>query len=349
MSNERRILKEYVKSVLLEDEGYGAAYGDYSDSPYGMGMYSGGPSLYKIFVEPFVDVFKTAKATAEDLSARTRAAAKVAFEGIATSLIPGLSSDYKAIFDKERADLQKIKGKYKDVFERTDKALFNEGNDFVLLAFLLDPARFITATALNKAPGVVLSIFEILSGENLKLRSFFDKLKLIKHAPGQSKEPSGGYMGGQGYLEGRIYEDNGKQQDPNAQLKAKLSNPKVLAAVQNSAKAKAMKQDAMALVNQTVNDLLAKVKSVQSARTLDDLAKVAPGFDRSKLAALQKLPANERQAAEQAIVAQVKKAANEFYTKTLQSQIDSAMKAGVPADNPLLQGYKKVMGMIRLS
>lgn len=347
MSDERRILKEYVKSVLLEDEGYGAAYGDYSDSPYGVSW--GGPSLFKIFVEPFVDVFKTTKAAAEDISARTRAAAKVAFEAIATSLIPGLSSDYKAIFEKEHAELEKIKGKYRDVFERTDKALFNEGNDFVLLAFLLDPARFITAVALNKAPSAVLSVFEIFAGESPKLKSFFDKLKILKHAPGQSKEPSGGYMGGHGYVEGRIYEENEQAQDPNAQLKAKLGNPKVLAAIQNSSKAKAMKQDAMTLVNQTVGDLLSKVKAVQAARTLEDLAKAAPGFDRSKLAPLQKLPANERQAAEQAIVAQVKKAANAFYAKTLQSQIDSAMKAGVPADNPLLQGYKKVMGMIRLS
>jgi hypothetical protein len=347
MSDERRILKEYVKSVLQEDEGYGAAYGDYSDSPYGVSW--GGPSLFKIFVEPFVDVFKTTKAAAEDISARTRAAAKVAFEAIATSLIPGLSSDYKAIFEKEHAELEKIKGKYRDVFERTDKALFNEGNDFVLLAFLLDPARFITAVALNKAPSTVLSIFEIFAGESPKLKSFFDKLKILKHVPGQSKEPSGWHMGGHGYLEGRIYEENEPAQDPNAELKSKLGNPKVLAAIQNSSKAKAMKQDAMTLVNQTVNDLLSKVKAVQSARTLEDLAKEAPGFDRSKLAPLQKLPANERQTAEQAIVAQVKKAANAFYVKTLQAQIDSAMKAGVPADNPLLQGYKKVMSMIRSS
>ncbi len=351
MTDERRILKEYVKNVLLEDDGgYGMTAQDISDnSPYGFSW--GGPSLFKIFVEPFVDVFKTGKAAAEDISARSRAAAKVAFEAIATSLIPGLSSDYKAIFDKEHAELAKIRGKYRDVFERTDKALFNEGNDFVLLAFLLDPARFITATALNKAPGAVLSVFEIFAGESLKLKSFFDKLKLLPHAPGQSsdKEPSGGYMGGRGYIESKIYEAGEQPQDPNAALKAKLSNPKVLAAIQNSSKAKAMKQDAMVLVNQTINDLLSKVKAVSSARTLEDLARAAPGFDRSKLASIQKLPANERQVAEQAIVAQVKKAANAFYSKTLQTQIDSAMKAGVPADNPLLQGYKKVMGMIRSS
>jgi hypothetical protein len=67
------------------------------------------------------------------------------------------------------------------------------------------------------------------------------------------------------------------------------------------------------------------------------------------LAPIQKLPANEKQAVEAAIVAQVKKAAQQFYLKTLQQQIDSAMKAGVPSDNQLLQGYKKVMGMIRSS
>lgn len=354
MSDERRILKEYVKNVLREDEGYGAAYGDYSDSPYGVSW--GGPSLYKIFVEPFVDVFKTTKGAVEDISARTRAAAKVAFEAIATSLIPIFSSDYKKIFDKEHEQLLKIKEKYRDVFERTDKALYNEGNDFVLLAFLLDPARYITMTALRNAPQAVLSVFETLAGESEHLTSFFNKLKIITHGPGgRSRETNagvwsskGGHMDGAGYLESKIYEDEQKQ-DPNALLIKKLSDPKVISALQKTTKAQSMKKDAQALVNATVNELMEKVKAVNAARTLDDLARAAPGFDRSKMAALQKLPANEKQAAEQAIVNQVKRAAQQFYIKTLQSQIDSAMKAGVPADNPLLQGYKKVMGMIRSS
>jgi hypothetical protein len=345
MTDERRILKEYVKNVLLEDDGgYGMTAADISDnSPYGISW--GGPSLYKIFVEPFVDVFKTGKAAAEDMSARTRAAAKVAFEAIASSLIPIYSTDYQKIFEKEHQQLAKIKEKYRDVFERTDKALYNEGNDFVLMAFLMDPARYITFTALKSAPQAVLGVLEVLAGENAKLRSFFEKLKLNSHNSPASSGTSMNHMGGQGRLESKLYEE-GEPPDP---LAAKLNNPKVMAALQASPKVQAMKRDAQALVNATVNELLEKVKALNAARTIDDLARSAPGFDRSKLAPIQKLPANEKQAVEAAIVAQVKKAAQQFYLKTLQQQIDSAMKAGVPSDNQLLQGYKKVMGMIRSS
>lgn len=344
MTDERRILKEYVKSVLLEDDGgYGMTAADISDSsPYGISM--GGPSLYKIFVEPFVDVFKTGKAAAEDMSTRSRAAAKVAFEAIASSLIPIYSTDYQKIFEKEHQQLAKIKEKYRDVFERTDKALFNEGNDFVVMAFLMDPARYITFTALKSAPQAVLGVLEVLAGENAKLRRFFDKLKLNSHNSSPARGSSN-HMGGQGYLESKLYEE-GEPPDP---LATKLNNPKVMAALSASPKVQAMKRDAQVLANASVSELLEKVKALNSARTIEDLARSAPGFDRSKLAAIQKLPPNEKQAVESAIVNQVKKAAQQFYLKTMQSQIDSAMKAGVPSDNRLLQGYKKVMGMIRSS
>ena len=58
-----KLLKQYVKEVLKEDIGDGYAFGDYgydASSPFGMDF--GGPSLYNVFVQPFTDVLKTAKA-----------------------------------------------------------------------------------------------------------------------------------------------------------------------------------------------------------------------------------------------------------------------------------------------
>lgn len=349
MSDDRRILREYVKNVLREDDGaYGMTAADMAGDGYGMGMFSGGPSLYKIFVEPFVDVFKTTQAAAEDVSTRARAAGKVAFEAIATSLIPGLSSDYQKIFDKEHQQLLKIKEKYRDVFERTDKALSNEGGDFKLLAFLLDPARYISFKIARSAPEVALSAYETLAGESEHLRNFFNKLKIVSRTNGgKQKVTDAGVWStnGPGYFEGLVREAS-EEQSP---LSARLSDPKLLKAISDSPKVQAMQRDAKAVVNQAVSELLSKVKALKSARTLDDLARQVPNFDRSKLAALQKLPPNERKSIEDTVLQQTKKAATEFYAKTLEKQMQAAANSGIPESNPLLQGYKKVLGMIRSS
>lgn len=362
----RRILKEYVKSVLLEDEGYGGSdYAAMGDSPYGISW--GGPSLFKIFVQPFSDVLQTGQAAVEDLSARARTAAKVAFEAVATSILPFYSSDYKEIFEKEAEQIGKIKEKYRDVFERTDAAFAYSG-DAMLLAFLLDPTALISATVLKKAPAAALEVFETLAGENEHLRALFKKLKIVSRgSSGKSKESEAGvwttkgggkgggwgggdYMGGGGAgigLEGKLHEK--KKANPNEILVTQLSNPKVQAELQKSPVVMSMKKDARALVNSTVNQLMDRYKQVSSAKSVEDLIRIFPQVNRSKLQALQGLPPDQKAPVEAAIMTQLKASAKEFYAKSLQAQIEQSMKQGIPESHPLLQGYKKVISMIKSS
>lgn len=338
-----RILHEYVKAVLKEDDaGMGYDYSGMGDSPWGVDW--GGPGLVQSFVQPFTDVFSTARAAVSDVSTRARALGKVAFEAIVTSVIPFLGHDYEAIFQKEKEDLDKIASKYSDVFARTDKALASD--EIKLAAFLLDPALTIAATTLHTAPQIALGVYETLAGTDPYLMSRLDKVKVfLKQKMSTPRKVAGGttqrsQSNADVWSESRLIE---AKQDP---VVAALSDPKFLEALRKSPKAQAMHRDAQVAINSAVAALTNRYKQVQSARTMDDLTRLFPKIDQSKLQQLAKLPPEEKGNIEQLIAQQVKAAAAKMYSEALKKKLEEMNSMRLPSNHPLVVGYKKVLSML---
>lgn len=174
--NDKNILREYIENILTEyDGGYDVDYTNMSDSP--MGMSWGGPGLFKTFIEPFVDVLKTGKAASEKVSSKVKTLGKVIFETLKTTLIPALESNYKQIFDSEKEQIKKINQKYSDVYDRTNKALFQ--NDIIMAAFMTNPALFITAIMAKKSPEVALDVIEVFTGKRYTIKVLSEKYNAV--------------------------------------------------------------------------------------------------------------------------------------------------------------------------
>jgi len=128
-------------------------------------FYSGGEDpgpLLKAFVEPFTDVFKTAVAGVKAITTDVATLLRVAFETVVTTIVPFISADYQAIFDRRDKRMEDIQREYEDVYSRTDAAL--GGDDAKLLGFMLNPAAFLAGSAALKAPAATKELLSIATG-----------------------------------------------------------------------------------------------------------------------------------------------------------------------------------------
>jgi hypothetical protein len=353
---EERLLRSYIRQILKEDDGGGdaAGYGMDFDTPYGVGF--GGPSLFKTFISPFVDVAKTAAASGENIAASSRALLKVALEAVITTAIPFFSSDYAKIFEKERKDLTAVKEKYRDVFERTDKVL--AGNDFKCLAFMVDPRSFLTMAVAQKTPQVALDILEALAGENQNIRNFIQKFAIKTTATGSGAKDVSVWQGESKTLKGRYLAEATPQApaspavapnlqttppDPNAKLAKALTDPRLAAELAKAPKVQQMKADAEKVISSSLKELMAHAQNAMSIRDVNQLKTAVPHIN---LSGLDKLQPQDKKAAEATLMQQFRSATKNMYVKMLQSQVATAQKSGATANNPMLVAYSNVLKKI---
>lgn len=181
MNNQQeRLLKEFIRKSLSakrlnEDVGFdagtgmsGADFGGYAQLGVGQFMdgrfYTGGADpgpMLKAFVEPFTDIFKTAVAGTKKITTDIATLMRVVFEGAVAAIVPGISADYQAIFDRRDGKMAKIESEYADVFERTNAAL---QDDAKLLGFMVNPAIFLASSAALKAPTATKELLSIATG-----------------------------------------------------------------------------------------------------------------------------------------------------------------------------------------
>lgn len=152
-----RLLRQYIRSSLLtEDIDVGITH-----ELYGGWGSATGADLKSVFFGPFTDVLSTAAGAGKKIAARATTLFKVALETIKTSLIPFLDNKYKEIFAAEQQALNSIQGQYKDVYDRTRKAL---SNDALMFGFLAAPAVFLSAKGAAMAPDTLRSLLSVASG-----------------------------------------------------------------------------------------------------------------------------------------------------------------------------------------
>lgn len=151
------------------------------------------------FVDPFVDIFKTAMYGIKDVGARLKSSVKVLVQGLPTLFVPFMEIDYKKIKEEEKAELDKLKAKYQDVLDRNDAAFI--GTDLQPLSFLLDPSKYLGFKLAQKATPVaglaVLRTLQVLTGGTIPaVNSIADKWEHT-FGMGDQKRDVGPYKSGE--------------------------------------------------------------------------------------------------------------------------------------------------------
>lgn len=369
-----RLLREYVREVLREDD-TAAVWGDLHSHdmmmhPYGA-HFGSGSDLFKIFVKPFVDVFDTAMGKTKELSVKAQTLARVAFETIATTLVPIFSDSYKEIFANEKKHIDKIRQEYKEVYQSNWDAF--RDNDAFWTAFCYAPWAVITVKLIKHSPKTAGRMLSTLTGgktDKILSRLLGDwrgagmspKTGLgwrdghghMHGGYGETMGMGGGGMGGMGF-EGVVREDSagrghkkaratdGDRLDKAAQV---LTSDKFLSVLRGSDVVKGMEHEAQAAVRGSLSQVFKEAKAVAGAKTLHDLqqrsGKQLKGLDK-----LQQVPQAERQKVEAQLLATLRQAMKNFYVKSLEGQVNSALKAGVPEDSPYVQDYRSVISKVK--
>lgn len=359
MSTEK-LLREYVRELLAE-EGHGGDGGAADIMAAGMGMspygmhFGSSEDLYKIFVQPFTDVVQTAAGKTKELSQRAQTVVKVAFESVMTTLVPILSDSYSEIFQKEKAELDKIRNEYADIYKSNWDAF--KDNDVLAAAFMYAPTALLTIQFARKSPGVAAKLISTLSGGSLDgfLKKVADKFPGWNSPAGPtglerkfagwnspSADSSGGPMYGPGFTESRLREAGEKKPD----IGKILANKKVIAALQNSPIVKKMEQQGQAIVRHTLEQVFKQAQAVMSAKTLQDIQHKT-GAKLKGLDKLAQLPQQERQKLEQTMLVTAKKSMKEFYVRNLTAQVKQAIEGGISQNSTYVNDYQNVIRKIQ--
>ena len=344
---------------LLEDDGGIGLASGMADSPYGM-HFGSGNQLYSTFVKPFVDVGKTAAGKTAELSARAQTAVKVAFEALATSLVPILSSDYAEIFANEKEKLDSIKQRYSDVYNSSWSAL--GGTDVTVAAFMFAPWAFLSKALVTKSPGAALSLIKVLGGGSPGIDKFVANAKSKLGGHGKTDATASKWNSreearmdsmafeGAVFLGCVILEDNadtrsGAGPDEGARIMSVLTGAKLKKALMSSQIVQRMQQDGRQIVNGTLKNVLTRAQRISNAKTLDELER-AIGKGVPQLAQLRRLPQGQREVAAGDVLKRVKSSALKLYATGLKKQAQAAIEAGVARDNPYIKAYAAAIKQI---
>lgn len=379
--NQEKLLREYVKSALLEYEA-AESYGYDSGGAYGM-SFGSGEDLYNTFIGPFVDVFKTAAGKSKELGAKVRTAMTVALQSTLTSLIPGYGYNYAEVFDKEKERIDKIKSEYSEVYEKTDKALAS--SDAGMLAMMASPglvlSKMAATTAAEKGPEAIKGTLSALTGgisdevyDEIKQKAInagrwslgeeektkqkrLSKTKksdddeedddLYKALSKYTSKKKGGKDPKDFFGESQINEDeevDKKKADitPEKILKSKLFLKKAMQAP----RLRELQKIATETYRESLKQIYKQAEDIlKKAKTIEELEKLSkkPIKDADKIKALQ---GEEKVKAEKVLVENVRKAMKEFYVKNLSSQVESALRAGIPKEAQYIKDFKSVIQKI---
>ncbi len=378
---EKRLLKEYVKAVIAEDDTGG--YGYVPTGGYGFGMSNYGDSLKNVFIDPFIDAAGVIKASGTKLATRVKTLATVAIETILTTMIPFLKSNYTAIFKKEKEELQKIKEKYKKYFEGVDRAFVG---DTAFLAFMISPTAFITTKTLRISSEAVVELIErICEGDKTVVDYMKDVASRLKNIQQQlNDDPSNYRLDPSGNVIKRgarspymtkkkrdilnkagispvsqqnsgmkragitISEDAAQGGSVEAQkaafLARALANPEIKKRIDASPAAQAMKKDAMGLVQRIDQNILGAAKRVLNVKTLQDLQ--AAMHKPINIPNADELQGEDKENLEHVVLAQVKAAMKEFYVKSLKDEIARIQGTGVDANNLYIRALNDTLSKV---
>lgn len=324
-SDDERVLRECVRLILEDDSGYGG--GELGMGPYGA-HFGGAQDLYNVFVKPFSDVIGVASGKAKELTQKGVTLAKVAFEAVATTLVPILADDYKKTFAVEKKKIDSIKQQYADVYESTWDAF--KQHDVLFAAFAYSPIAFFTLSFAGKRPKTTARLASVLTDGSLD-RYF-----------GHTQSRFNDY---QFWDVGSSVHEATAPIDSRQNLARALVSKEVIDSVSSSPKTQQLQKAGKEAVRNSLEHVYATAQNVTRAKDLASLQKIV-GKSIPELNKLQQVPQQERAEAEQATLSTIKKTTIGFFAKSLEAQANDAMKAGVPQDHPYVRDVMNVVSKL---
>jgi len=327
-------------------------------SPYGV-HYGSNQDIVDAFITPFTDVFKTAKASAKKLTTRVATGLRVILEAAIASIIPGISADYTAIFDREQEAIDKINEEYKDVYDRTSSAIGS--NDAGLIAFMASPALtlgYLGGKLAAKETKSILSACtagysdKVLPALQRSERWFLGGPNTDttprKSAGKSGKKPSDFFESHQELTE----DDDQKKKDAKgsenkASIKKIVTDKEAMQKIFDNPYTKKMQTAAKKLYQNTLKEVYAEAKKVlKDVNTLEDIEKLSKKKI-PQLEELKKLPPAEKSAAEKSMITSIRKSMKAYYVKNLEGQVKSVKDAGIPDNSQYVQDYNLVIAKIK--
>lgn len=234
------LLREYTRTVLQEDS-VGADW-NISIKPN---------RLYDTFINPFVDVFRVARAETEKLSASLQRLVLTIKEAVIATAIPFVKGKYEQLRNRERVQIQRINSKYADVYKRVQAGI--DFPDFQLALFMRSPGAYLASRILSMSDEVAREVTDTLTG-----RASFDQS--IELGTGRVKSK----VHWQSYQEGRSPGTLLERVDAKA-LASELDKSPVV---------KSLQQAALQARTATLDEIVSTAKKIASAKTLDNLASI---------------------------------------------------------------------------
>lgn len=153
MSEE--LLRECIRVVI--DENFAAA-----TPGAGYGIHIAPGRLYDTFINPWLDVFRTARAETEKLSASAQRFAKTVIEAAISTAIPFVDAEFGKIKAQEKTQMARIDSKYADVYQRVQKGI--DFPDFQLALFMRSPGSYLASRVLSMGPDATKEMIATLTG-----------------------------------------------------------------------------------------------------------------------------------------------------------------------------------------
>ena len=352
---EKNLLREYVKTVLSEDD-EGFVSSTDGGSPYGT-SWGSGDDLVKTFVTPFLDVFKTAAGKSKEIGQRVKTLLFVTLKAVLTTLIPAYGYNYTEVFDKEKEKIDKIRGEYQDVYERTNKILGN--NDAAMLAFMASPALVIGSWSAKMGPGALKGILSAASGGISD--DIYNGMKRSAIAAGRwslgTDDASDDYVRPSKkskkspkdfYGESRILEQEASAKKSVITPEKIIRSSVFLEKTSESSMFKEMQKVAITTYRETLKQIYKQAEDVLSkANTIEDLESLSkkPVKDIDKIKSLK---GEEKAKAEKFLIDSVRKSMKDFYIKNLTEQVNSVVRAGIPENSQYIKDFRATIQKIKL-
>lgn len=343
---DHKILREYVKQILREDDYGGMMMAAGDMNPYGVHIASNN-DLYKTFIKPFVDVVDVAAGKTKELSQKTQTLGKIAFETIGSTIFPWLSSDYAEIFQEEKAQIDKIKSQYSEVYQATWDAF--QTNDVAWTAFFCYPGAVFASSLARKTPLVTLKMLSVFSGGTMD--NFLSRAQQKFSTNGKKSNNNNDYGGDKlpsPTWESVLHEDDATKRKTKKKttLADVLTNEKVIKKALSSPTAQRIQKETREVVRGTLKSVFEHAQAVMSSKSFEELQKKI-GKPLKGLEKLKGMQPEARQAAEAQVLSTLKKSMTSFYVKNLEAQVKQALDAGIPQNSGFVKDYVNVIQKIK--
>lgn len=297
-----------------------------------------GSSLKSIFIDPFVDAFKVGTAETKKLGVRLAGTISTIISSVLSVAIPSYEANYGKIIEHQKQSIDKISKKYQTAYENVNGSFKHP--DIGFFSFMLDPLAWLSLKAISRSPEEVLDSFSMFAKTNnamtLYLRDIRNGLR------GFSSRDSLGAGGSDTQSESVLYE---KKETQIEYLKRKLSDPEFQKMVRDSQLTADMKQDAEAILKNTLADFKSEYAKTSAVKNANDI--VAITGDKTVLQKLAALKPEEKQKAEQEVVKTFKEASKNFQITAIKNKIEYLEKLGLNSNNPYIASMRGLISSIK--